>query len=48
MSSAVVVAAAAMSESAEGSVVSPWVFGGVAFGALMLLLVITLLLNVDR
>ena len=33
---------------AEHSVISPFVFGGVALGVLVLLLVITLMINVDR
>ncbi len=36
---------AGMAES--GSVVSPYVFGGVAFAVLVLLLVITLMIDVD-
>ena len=32
----------------EGSVVSPYVFGGTAFAVLLILLVITLMINVDR
>jgi hypothetical protein len=38
----------ASAEGAEGSVVSPYVFGGVALGILVLLLAITMLINVDR
>ena len=43
-------AAVLMSEAAgaEGSTISPYVFGGVALGVLLLLLVITVMINVDR
>ena len=42
-------AALVLSEGAAEQAVTPaWVFGAVAFGTLMLLLVITLLINVDR
>ncbi len=41
-------AAVVASEAAEGGTVSPYVFGAVGFGALVLLLVITLMINVDR
>lgn len=41
--------AAQVLASAEGEgVVSPYVFGGVGFGALILLLIITLMINVNR
>jgi hypothetical protein len=33
---------------AEHAVVSPYVFGGVAMGVLVLLLIITMMINVDR
>jgi len=33
---------------AEHSEISPFVFGGVAFGVLVLLLIITMMINVDR
>ncbi len=35
-------------EAVEHAVTPAWVFGATAFGVLMLLLVITLLINVDR
>ena len=38
----------ASAEGAEGAVVSPYVFGGFALVVLLLLLVVTLLINVDR
>ena len=38
----------ASAEGAEGGLVSPYVFGGVALGVLVLLLLITMLINVDR
>lgn len=41
-------AAVVASEAAEGGTVSPYIFGAVGLGALLLLLVITLLINVDR
>lgn len=41
--------AAQVLASAEGEgVVSPYVFGGVGLGALILLLIITLMINVNR
>ena len=33
---------------AEHAQISPYVFGGAAFGVLILLLIITMLINVDR
>ena len=36
------------SGAAEHAPVSPYVFGGIAFGTLLLLLIITMLINVDR
>ena len=36
------------SGAAEHSQVSPYVFGGFAFAVLLLLLIITLMINVDR
>jgi len=41
-------AAIVASEAAEGGVVSPYIFGAVGLGVLLLLLVITLMINVDR
>ncbi|MFZ9988151.1 MAG: hypothetical protein ACO3ID_11570 [Candidatus Nanopelagicales bacterium] len=38
----------ASAEAGEGAVISPYVFGGVALGVLVLLLLITMLINVDR
>lgn len=38
----------ASTEGAEGSLVSPYVFGGVALAVLVGLLIITMLINVDR
>lgn len=38
----------ASAEGAEGAVVSPYVFGGVALVVLLGLLVVTMLINVDR
>lgn len=38
----------ASAEGAEGTVISPYVFGGVALGVLVLLLLVTMLINVDR
>jgi hypothetical protein len=38
----------ASAEGAEGSLVSPYVFGGFALLVLLFLLVVTLLINVDR
>ncbi|MEY3733630.1 MAG: hypothetical protein RL347_989 [Actinomycetota bacterium] len=38
----------ASAEGAEGNLVSPYVFGGVALGILVLLLIVTMLINVDR
>lgn len=38
----------ASAEGAEGAVVSPYVFGGVALAILVLLLIVTMLINVDR
>lgn len=38
----------ASAEGAEGTVISPYVFGGVALGVLVVLLLITMLINVDR
>ena len=36
------------SEAGEGAPISPYIFGAVGLGALLLLLVITLMINVDR
>ena len=36
------------SEAGEGAPISPYVFGAVGLGVLLLLLVITLMINVDR
>jgi len=33
--------------AAEGAVISPYVFGAVGFGVLVLLLIITLMIDVD-
>lgn len=38
----------ASAEAGEGAVVSPYVFGAVALGVLVLLLIVTMLINVDR
>ena len=38
----------ASGEGAEEGLVSPFVFGGAALGVLVLLLIITMLINVDR
>jgi hypothetical protein len=38
----------ASAEGAEGTVVSPYVFGGVALAILVGLLIATMLINVDR
>ena len=38
----------ASAEAGEGAVISPYVFGGLALAVLLLLLVITMLINVDR
>jgi hypothetical protein len=38
----------ASAEGAEGAVVSPYVFGGVALAILVGLLIVTMLINVDR
>ncbi len=38
----------ASAEGAEGAVISPYVFGGVALAVLLGLLVVTMLINVDR
>jgi hypothetical protein len=38
----------ASAEAGEGAVISPYVFGGVALSVLVLLLLITMLINVDR
>jgi hypothetical protein len=38
----------ASGEGAEGGLISPYVFGGFTLAVLMLLLVITMLINVDR
>ena len=38
----------ASAEGAEGAVVSPYVFGGVALAVLVGLLIVTMLINVDR
>jgi hypothetical protein len=46
--SVVATAVWASGEGAEGASTSPFVFGGVALGVLLLLLVITMLINVDR
>lgn len=35
-------------EAGEGAPISPYVFGAVGLGVLLLLLVITLMINVDR
>ena len=43
-----VVAAVVAASQAEGSHVSPYVFGAVGLGVLLLLLVVTLMINVDR
>ncbi len=44
------VVAAVLASEAEGgaSVVSPYVFGAVGFAALVALLIITMMINVDR
>ena len=44
------VAAVRLAEEAgaEHAQVSPYVFGGIAFAVLILLLIITMLINVDR
>lgn len=41
-------AVVASAEGAEGAVVSPYVFGGVALAILVGLLIVTMLINVDR
>ena len=38
----------ASAEGAEGAVVSPYAFGGVALAILVGLLLVTMLINVDR
>jgi hypothetical protein len=38
----------ASAEGGEEGLVSPYVFGGVALGVLVLLLIVTMLINVDR
>jgi hypothetical protein len=38
----------ASAEGAEGAVISPYVFGGVALAVLVGLLLVTMLINVDR
>jgi hypothetical protein len=44
----VIAAAITASEAGEGTPVSPFLFGAVGLGVLLLLLVITVLINVDR
>jgi len=44
----VISAAVLAAEAGEGEPVSPFLFGAAGLGVLLLLLVITLLINVDR
>jgi hypothetical protein len=44
----VIAAAAVAAQAGEGEPVNPFIFGAVGLGALLLLLVITLMINVDR
>lgn len=44
----VISAAVLASEAGEGEPVNPLIFGAVGLGVLLLLLVITLMINVDR
>lgn len=48
MGSMAAVARLAEEAGAEHAQISPYVFGGVAFGVLLLLLIITMMINVDR